>query len=301
MRSWLTLDMSFEEFRRLVAQHAPGGISATAIPGVLVSRMDDGGSPDESTTGTVLAIVAQGTKRLSVGGSVHDYGVGQYLVASVDLPVSGQFTDATPRHPALGLGLELRPEVIAELMLSSAADFHRVARGESSPPAITVGEVSPRLLDAAVRMLRLLDHPRDIPVLAPMIEREILWLIMTGEQGATVRQLGLADSSLSRVRHVVRWMREHFTEPLRVDQLAELARMSPSAFHRAFHAVTSMSPIQYQKTIRLQEARLRLIAGPGDIGATAYAVGYESPSQFSREYRRAFGASPSEDVASLRR
>jgi len=294
--------MSFEDFRELVIAHAPGGISTTAIPGVLVSRMDDSGSQDESTTGTVLAIVAQGTKRLSVGGSVHDYGAGQYLVASVDLPVSGQFTDATPEHPALGLGLELRPEVIAELMLgSAAADFSRPARGESSPPAIAVGNVSPRLLDAVIRMLRLLDHPRDIPVLAPMIEREILWLIMTGEQGATVRQLGLADSSLSRVRHVVRWIREHFAEPLRVDQLAELARMSPSAFHRAFHAVTSMSPIQYQKTIRLQEARLRLIAGPGDIGATAYAVGYESPSQFSREYRRAFGASPSEDVACLRR
>ena len=293
--------MSFDQFRDLVAAHAPGGISTTAIPGVLVSRMDDGGSQDESTTGTVLAVVAQGTKRLSVGGSVHDYGAGQYLVASVDLPVSGQFTDATPEHPALGLGLELRPEVIAELMLNSAAaDFSRPARGESSPPAIAVGNVSPRLLDAAIRMLRLLDHPRDIPVLAPMIEREILWLIMTGEQGATVRQLGLADSSLSRVRHVVRWIREHFAEPLRVDELAELARMSPSAFHRAFHAVTSMSPIQYQKTIRLQEARLRLIADPRDIGATAYAVGYESPSQFSREYRRAFGASPSEDVASLR-
>lgn len=293
--------MSFDQFRDLVAAHAPGGISTTAIPGVLVSRMDDGGSQDESTTGTVLAVVAQGTKRLSVGGSVHDYGAGQYLVASVDLPVSGQFTDATPEHPALGLGLELRPEVIAELMLSSAAaDFSRPARGESSPPAIAVGNVSPRLLDAAIRMLRLLDHPRDIPVLAPMIEREILWLIMTGEQGATVRQLGLADSSLSRVRHVVRWIREHFAEPLRVDELAELARMSPSAFHRAFHAVTSMSPIQYQKTIRLQEARLRLIADPRDIGATAYAVGYESPSQFSREYRRAFGASPSEDVVSLR-
>jgi AraC-like DNA-binding protein len=153
-------------------------------------------------------------------------------------------------------------------------------------------------------MLRLLDHPRDIPVLAPLIEREILWLIMSGEQGATVRQLGLADSSLSRVRHVVRWMREHFAERLRVDDLASLARMSPSAFHRAFYAVTSMSPIQYQKSIRLQEARLRLIAGSGsgsgDIGATAYAVGYDSPSQFSREYRRAFGASPTEDAAALR-
>jgi AraC-like DNA-binding protein len=293
--------MSFDEFRALVAQHAPGGVSPTAIPGVVVSRMDHGGSQDESTTGTILAIVAQGTKRLSVGGTVHDYGAGQYLVASVDLPVSGHFTDATPEYPALGFGLELRSEVIAELMLTaSAAEFARPSRGESSPPAIAVGETSPRLLDATLRMLRLLDHPRDIPVLAPMIEREILWLIMSGDQGATVRQLGLADSSLSRVRHVVRWIREHFAEPLRVDELAERARMSPSAFHRAFHAVTSMSPIQYQKSIRLQEARLRLIANPGDIGATAYAVGYESPSQFSREYRREFGASPSEDAVALR-
>lgn len=293
--------MSFDEFRALVARHAPGGVSSTSIPGVLVSRMDDGGSQDESTTGTILAIVAQGTKRLSVGGTVHDYGAGQYLVASVDLPVSGHFTDATPERPALGFGLELRPEAIAELMLTAAAaEFPRPSRGESSPPAIAVGDTSPRLLDATVRMLRLLDHPRDIPVLAPMIEREILWLIMSGDQGATVRQLGLADSSLSRVRHVVRWIRENFADSLRVDDLAELARMSPSAFHRAFHAVTSMSPIQYQKSIRLQEARLRLIASPGDIGATAYAVGYESPSQFSREYRREFGASPSEDAASLR-
>jgi AraC-like DNA-binding protein len=294
--------MSFEEFRSLVQQHAPGGISATAIPGVLVSRMDDGGSQDESTTGTILAVVAQGTKRISVGGTVHDYGAGQYLVASVDLPVSGHFTDASRVHPALGFGLELRPEVIAELMLTAAAaDFPRTTRG-SSPSALAVGDTSPRLLDAVLRMLRLLDHPRDIPVLAPLIEREILWLIMSGEQGATVRQLGLADSSLSRVRHVVRWMREHFAESLRVDDLASLARMSPSAFHRAFHAVTSMSPIQYQKSIRLQEARLRLIAGPasGDIGATAYAVGYDSPSQFSREYRRAFGASPTQDAAALR-
>lgn len=293
--------MSFEEFRTLVARHASPGITKTPIAGVVVSRMDQDGSQDESTTGTILAVVAQGTKRLSVGGTVHDYGAGQYLVASVDLPVSGHFTDATPEHPALGFGLELRPEIIAELMLTSAAaNFPRPARGESSPSAIAVGSVSARLLDATIRMLRLLDHPRDIPVLAPMIEREILWLIMSDEQGATVRNLGLADSSLSRVRHVIRWMREHFAESLRIDDLADLARMSPSAFHRSFHAVTSMSPIQYQKSIRLQEARLRLIANPGDIGATAYAVGYESPSQFSREYRREFGASPSEDTAALR-
>ncbi|MGD8166129.1 AraC family transcriptional regulator [Herbiconiux sp. P16] len=293
--------MSLVEFRALLEKHATAGIVQSPIPGVLVSRMAETGSPDESTTGTVLAVVAQGTKRLSVGAQVHDYGPGQYLVASVDLPVSGQFTDATPERPALGFGLELRPEVVAELMLNpAAAEFLRPARGESSPPAVVVGRVSDPLLDAVTRMLRLLDRPRDIPVLAPLIEREILWLLMSGEQGATVRQLGLADSSLSRVRHVVRWVRDHFAETLRVEELAQLARMSPSAFHRAFHAVTAMSPIQFQKSVRLQEARLRLLARTGDVATIAYAVGYESPSQFSREYRREFGAPPSRDVAALR-
>ena len=123
---------------------------------------------------------------------------------------------------------------------------------------------------------------------------------MSGEQGAAVRQLGLADSNLSRVRHVVTWVREHFAEPLRVDDLATLARMSPSAFHRSFHAVTAMSPIQYQKSIRLQEARLRVLAQPGDVSGIAYAVGYESPSQFSREYKREFGVPPSQDAVVLR-
>ena len=293
--------MALEEFRELVDRHARAGITSLGIPGVVVSRMTGDGSPDESTTGTILAVVAQGTKRLSVGGTIHDYGPGQFLIASVDLPVSGQFVDATPEAPALGFGLELRAEVIAELMLNPAsAEFMRPARGETSPPAIAVGDASDRLLDAVTRMLRLLDSPRDISVLAPLIEREILWLVMSSEQGATVRQLGLADSSLSRVRHVVRWMRDHFAESLRVDDLASLARMSPSAFHRAFHSVTAMSPIQYQKSIRLQEARLRLLARPGDVSATAYAVGYESLSQFSREYRREFGAPPSRDTAALR-
>lgn len=291
--------MSLAELRALVERHATQAVTATAIPGVVVARVHT--PQDESTTGTILAVVAQGTKRLSVGGTVHDYGAGQYLVASIDLPVTGQFMDASPQHPALGFGLELRPEIVAELMLSPAAPgLSRPARGESSTPAIAVGTSSDRLLDAVVRMLRLLDHPEDIPVLAPLIEREILWLIMSGDQGATVRQLGLADSNLSRVRHVVGWMRERYAEPVRVDELARRARMSPSAFHRAFHAVTAMSPIQYQKSIRLQEARLRLLAHPGDVAATAYAVGYESPSQFSREYRRQFGAPPSQDVARLR-
>ena len=293
-------ERALDELRRRLDRHARTGTTPTAIPGVVVSRMTASGSPDQSTTGTVLAVVAQGTKTLSVGATVHGYGPGQYVVASVDLPVSGWFTDATPEAPALGMGLELRPEVVAELMLGpAAATFPRQAPG-AVPPAVAVGRASGRLLDACVRLLRLLDHPRDIPVLAPLIEREVLWLLMSDEQGATVRQLGLADSSLNRVRHVVRWMRERYSEPVRVAELARLASMSPSAFHRTFQSVTAMSPIQFQKRIRLQEARLRLLARPGDVAGAAYAVGYESPSQFSREYRRQFGVPPSRDAARLR-
>jgi AraC-like DNA-binding protein len=297
---WFDRAMSLAELRSLVARHARSGTTRTTIPGVLVSRMTGPGTPDESTTGTVLAVVAQGTKRLSVGDAVHDYGPGQYLVASVDLPVTGWFTDATPDHPALGFGLELRPEVVAERLLHAPGSVAPRPRGESSAPAVAVGDADERLLDAVVRMLRLIERPRDVPVLAPLIEREILWLVMTGPQGATVRQLGLADSGLSRVRHAVRRLRERYAEPVRVEELARLSSMSTSTFHRTFHAVTAMSPIQYQKRIRLQEARLRLIAQPDDVAGAAYAVGYESPSQFSREYRRQFGAPPSRDAAVLR-
>lgn len=292
--------MALDELRTLVQRHARQGTTRTPIPGVLVSRATSD-APHESSTGTLLAVVAQGTKRLSVGGTVHDYGAGQYLVTSVDLPVSGRFLDVSAEAPALGFGLELRPEVVAELMLTpAAAGLSSPGRSGAAPPAVAVGEASERLVDAAVRMLRLIEHPRDVPVIAPLIEREILWLLMTGEQGATVRQLGLADSRLNRVRHVVRWMRERYAEPVRVEELARQASMSTSAFHRTFQAVTSMSPIQYQKRIRLQEARLQLIARPGDVAGVAYAVGYESPSQFSREYRRSFGVPPSQDAATLR-
>jgi AraC-like DNA-binding protein len=264
--------------------------------------VDSSDAQESVSTGSVLAIVAQGNKRLSVGSSVHEYGAGDYLVTSMELPVSGRYRDATPEHPALGFGLELRPDTIAELLLAPASsDVLLPRRTDKAPPAVVVGTADARLLDAAMRMLRLLDHPRDIPVLAPLIERELLWLIMSGESGDSVRQLGLADSGLNRVRHVVRWMRDRYAEPMRVEELAQRARMSPSAFHRAFHAVTAMSPIQYQKSVRLQEARLRLLADPADIAGAAYAVGYESPSQFSREYRRQFGAPPSRDVAQLLR
>jgi AraC-like DNA-binding protein len=286
--------MPLEELRALIARHVRDD-GTTAIDDVLLSTVDEPTRPTVSTSGTVLAIIAQGAKRLVLGDRVYDYRAGQYLVASVDLPVTGQYVEASVAEPALGFGLTLRPAAIADLLLTT--EFPRVG---SAPPGLAVSDASFELIDAAVRMLRLLDRPRDVPVLAPMIEREILWLLITGEQGAIVRQLGLADSSLTHVRRAVSWIREHYAETIRVDELAQLARMSVSAFHRSFQAVTAMSPIQFQKQIRLHEARLLLVTRPDDIAGVGYAVGYDSPSQFSREYRRQYGAPPSQDAAQLR-
>ena len=156
------------------------------------------------------------------------------------------------------------------------------------------------MLDAVIRMLRLLDRPADARVLAPLIEREILWRLLTGPHADVVRQIGLADSGLSHVTRAIGWIRDNYAEPMRVADLARLAGMSASAFHRRFRAVTTMSPLQFQKRIRLQEARSLLVAQPGDVAGVGHLVGYDSPTQFNREYRRLFGAPPGQDTTRLR-
>lgn len=270
--------------------------ASTAIDGVLLSAVDRSAAPSASMTGTVLALIAQGAKRLAVGERVFEYRAGQYLVASVDLPVTGHFSEASPDRPALGFGLVLRPEVVADLLLQAPA---RPPAG-GAPPGIAVSDASTELIDAVVRLLRLLDQPRDRDVLAPLVVREILWRAITGGQGATVRQLGLADSSLAHVARAVRWIRENYTDSFRVEDVARRSGMSVSAFHRTFQAVTAMSPIQFQKQIRLQHARLLLATHPNDVTGVGHRVGYESASQFSREYRRQFGEPPSRDALRLR-
>ncbi|WP_328792406.1 MULTISPECIES: AraC family transcriptional regulator [unclassified Streptomyces] len=291
--------MCLEELRTLLARHARPDWT-TAVDGVLISKVDRPDPPAPSMSGTVLAVIAQGAKRIALGERVYEYGAGQYLVASVDLPVTGQFTQAAPDRPALGFGLVLDPSAVAELLLQAGpGDTPRTASG-AAPSGMAVSDAPPALLDAVVRLLRLLDEPRDRAVLAPLVKREILWRLITGEQGAAVRQLGLADSGLSHVSRAVRWIREHYAEPFRVEDVARLSGMSVSAFYRHFQAVTAMSPIQFQKQIRLQEARLLLATHPGDVTGVGHRVGYDNPSQFSREYRRQFGAPPSRDAARLR-
>jgi AraC-like DNA-binding protein len=290
--------MDLDELRDLLARHARPD-ATTAIDGVLISRVDRSAPPAPSMSGMVLALIAQGAKRLALGDRVYEYHAGQYLIASVDLPVTGHFLDATPDRPALGFGLTLHPATIAELLLEARPGDLSPAGG-GAPSGMAVSDAPGELVDAVVRLLRLLDRPRDIAVLAPLIKREILWRVITGEQGAVLRQLGLADSSLAHVARAARWIRDHYARSFRVEDVAQLCGMSVSAFYRNFQAVTAMSPIQFQKQIRLQEARLLLATNPHDVTGVSNRVGYDSPSQFSREYRRQFGAPPSQDAARLR-
>ena len=286
------------ELKALIARHARAD-ETTAIDGVLLSALGRPGEPQASTSGTVMALIAQGAKRLAIGDRVFDYRPGQYLVASVDLPITGHYTHASADEPALGFGLILRPSAIASLLLEADAG-PEPARAAPAPAGIGVADASRELLDAVVRMVRLLDSPGDRDILAPMIEREILWRLITGPLGQSVRQIGLADSSLTYVSRAVRWISEHYDKPFRVEDLARSCGMSTSAFHRNFHAVTALSPIQFQKQIRLQKSRLLLLNGADDVATAGYRVGYDSASQFSREYRRQFGLPPGRDAARLR-
>ncbi|QPP05536.1 AraC family transcriptional regulator [Streptomyces bathyalis] len=290
--------MHLDEFRALLERHARPDWT-TDVDGVFVSKVERPNPPSPSMTGTILAVIAQGTKSIALGERVYEYGAGQYLVASVDLPITGHYTEASPERPALGFGLTLEPSAVAEVLLQAEAGGIPRAGG-GALPGIAVSDAPAPLLDAVIRMLRLLDEPRrDRAVLAPLIKREILWRLISGEQGGIVRQLGLADSSLSHIARAVKWIREHYAEAFRVEDVARLSGMSVSAFYRNFQAVTAMSPIQFQKQIRLQEARLLLATHPHDVTGVGHRVGYDSASQFSREYRRRFGAPPSQDAERL--
>jgi AraC-like DNA-binding protein len=284
-----------------IARHAGHGVTRTALPGVSVVCSPTTTEPLCAIAEPTLAVVAQGVKDTTVNGRTFSYGAGQFLVVSVDLPVMGHITQGSADEPFLAVVLELRAHVIAALLLETAPAATAAAGAGDTPPAgVAISDASPSLLDAIGRLLALLDAPDDVAALAGGIEREVVWRLLTGPQGAAVRQIGLADSRLAHLTRAIRWIRGHYNETLRVDELAALATMSVSSFHRHFRAVTSMSPIQFQKEIRLHEARARLLAEPGDVTGVGYAVGYDSPSQFSREYRRMFGVPPSHDARALR-
>jgi AraC-like DNA-binding protein len=246
--------------------------------------------------GASLCVVAQGSKEVRLAGETFRYDSAHSLLVSVDLPVTARVVEASPARPCLVARVMLNPAMVGEFLADGPPPLR------PGPPARGLGvtPVEPPLLDAITRLVALLDAPGDIPALAPLFSREITYRILAGPQGTRLRQFAAAGAPAHRIARAVRWLADHYSEPLRVEDLAKRVGMSPSALHLHFKHVTTLSPLQYQKRLRLQEAR-RMMLGDGlDAAGAAFRVGYESPSQFGREYRRMFGAPPRQDVAALR-
>lgn len=276
-----------------MARHAPHpGVFETAVPGLSLIRADDPGMPMPTVYEPSLCIIGQGAKTVSLGERMLHYDPVHCLVASVDLAMVGQVTAATPDHPYLCCKIDIDQSALAELVL---ADGSALPPGD--PPPLAVHPSGPDLLDAAFRLLRLLDRPASIPVLAPLVRREILHHLLTGPQGAMLRHAASGDSHLGQVGRAVGWIRRHAHQQLRIREVAGAARMSVSSLHHHFKRITGLTPLQFQKQLRLQAARQMMVAEGLSAGSAGFAVGYDSPSQFSREYRRLFGASPRADVS----
>jgi AraC-like DNA-binding protein len=289
------------ELRQLIARYAPldrGGRWKSEPLGFKFSTASNISEPTPRVYQPVFALVVQGEKQLVLADKVFTCGKGTFIVVTVDLPLTFQISRATRQEPYMALVMTLKPAAVATLLLEAASAEHPLV--ETEPAGMGVSDAPSELLEAVVRLARLLDHPRDLPVLGPIAEKEILWRLLCSEQGYRLRQVGLADSRLSQIGRAMRWMREHYREALPIEELARLSAMSVTSFHRHFRAVAMMSPLQYLKQIRLQEARARLLANAEDIATVGRAVGYDSPSQFSREYKRAYGSPPGQDARLLR-
>jgi AraC-like DNA-binding protein len=273
-----------------------GNYHATAIDPLVFVRCNTS-KTIQTVSDPLFAMVVQGNKKLSLNEELFQYGIAQYLVVSVDLPLSVCMIEATPDQPYLGLKLSLDPIQLCEIIAQINPGINKK---ENSVRGWCVSDANPSLIDCAIRLTKLLETPEDIPFLAPMMIREIYYRLLTDQQGEAVRQVATSGSNMQRIAEVIKQIKTEFTKPLRVEALAEQANMSAASFHRHFKAVTSMSPLQYQKQLRLLTARQIMLAEAIDATQAAYRVGYESTSQFSREYSRMFGAPPIRDIERLR-
>lgn len=244
-----------------------------------------------------LILVAQGAKQLMLGEDVYRYDETNYLITSFNLPAYCQVTEASPAQPYLCARLDFDMPRLGEMLTSTAL----AASNERGGRGLSTGPIDNELLEAVLRLVRLLEAPADLAVLGPLIEREIMYRLLTGPQGPMLRQLATSGSRSHQIARAIDWLKLNYARPLRIDDLAREVAMSASSLHHHFRSITSMSPLQYQKQLRLQEARRLLLSERGDVASIAHSVGYESPSQFSREYSRQFGASPLRDAANLRR
>jgi AraC-like DNA-binding protein len=270
---------------------------ATEIPGVALHRRIAATAPCSATYEPGVTVIAQGRKRVDLGGPIFIYGESRYLLTSVDLPIVSQIVEATPKAPCLALSLKLEMPMIRELL----------SRGEIRPtevpdnsPAMATGELTPEFLGACHRLMDLLDTPQDIPFLSGLIQREIIYRILRGPEGARLRAIATLGDQSQRTAKAIAWIRANYAKSLRVEDLAQIAGMGLSTLHHHFRALTAMSPLQYQKQLRLQTARGRMLIDGLDAASAAFEVGYESASQFNREYSRFFGQPPRRDIQTLR-
>lgn len=285
---------AWEALRAAVLRQWQAGGRDTPVDGLAVSAATAPTGPIHSVYRPSLCVVVQGAKTSMLGDRAFRYDAGKCLIASMEVPIRAQITRASAEEPYLSFSLTIDPAMVADLLLDPGL-------GTEAEPALGVHALPPDLPDALVRLFALCARPRDLPVLAPLVRREIVWRLLNGPMGPGLRQIGLADSRMARIGRAVARIRADFAGPISVPDLAALAGMSPATFHRHFKAVTAMTPVQYQKQLRLQEARRLLLAEGADVAGIGFALGYESPSQFSREYRRLFGMPPGRDGQQIRR
>ena len=273
------------------------GLLETAISALSLSRQEAPTQPTSYMYEPSICLVAQGVKRVLLGDDTYVLDVRHFLITSVDLPTVVQIIKASRAMPYLGLILKLDRREISQLMVDSNLPPPRV---QQSSRGMAIGEVTLPLVSAFQRLIDLLSEPKDIPILAPIIQREISYRLLVGDQGVRLRQIASAGSQSQQIARAIDWLKGNFARPLRIDDLATQVNMSASTLHHHFRALTAMSPLQYQKWLRLNEARRLMLTDHVDAATAAFHVGYESPSQFNREYSRLFGAPPLRDITSLR-
>jgi AraC-like DNA-binding protein len=289
-----------EELVERIARALPEDGAIDILPDLRLARSSKPTEPVHAVYQPALCLVAQGRKQAMLGEEVFRYNPGSYLIYTVDLPLTFQVEEASTERPYLGLRLNLDPSLVASVMVESGIE---PKKGDGRMKAMDVGLIDANLLEAAVRLLRLLDAPPDQfdrKVLAPLITREIVFRLLAGGQGARLSHLLASGGYTRRISRAIGYLRENFDRPLRMDDIAHELGMSVSGFHHHFKSVTSMSPLQFQKQIRLQEARRLMIGEDLDAASAGFRVGYEDPAYFSRDYKKLFGAPPQRDIARLR-
>jgi len=293
-----SMEITLNALKKSIARWTDkGGLIETAIPGLSLYRLDEPTPPTSIMYEPRICMVAQGAKRVLLGDDTYVYDEHHLLIASVDLPTVVQIIKASRKKPYLGLVLKLDQREISQLMVDSNLPL---PRPQQSSRGMATCEVTLPLLNAFQRLIDLLAEPKDIPILAPIIQREIVYRLLVGDQGSHLRQIASAGSQSQQIARAIDWLKDNFTQPLRIDDLATQVNMSTSTFHHHFRALTAMSWLQYQKWLRLYEARRLMLTEHQDAATAAFQVGYESPSQFSREYKRLFGAPPLRDITKLR-